>query len=107
MKRKGGQNITLKNSCWYIKGFGDASIHHYSATGIALKNLYGVDYRDAVVSQYWEHNCSVDRIKGFLEIHKGNSKRELIFLETLHNSSQYVDLLCTASTLSKANLIFP
>ena len=81
-KEEGGQNITLKNSCWYIKGFGDTSIRHYSAAGITVRNLYGVDYRvrDAVVSQYWEHNCSVDEIKGFLEIHKGNSKWELVLL---------------------------
>ena len=95
-KKEGGQNITLKNSCCYIKGFGDASIHHYSAAGIAVKNFYDVDC-----------NCSVDEIKGFLKIHKGNSKWELVFLETFHNTSQYVDLLCTASTWSKATLIFP
>ena len=50
-KKKGGQNITLKNPWCCIKGFGDTSIHHYSAAGIAVKNLYGVDYkvRDAVM----------------------------------------------------------
>ena len=95
-QKEGGQNITLKNSCCYIKGFGDDSIHHYSAAGIAVKTFYGVDC-----------NCSVDVIKGFIKIHKGNSKWELVFLETFHNSSQYVDLLCTASTWSKASLIFP
>ena len=49
------------------------------------------------VTQHWEHSCSVDRIKGFLEIHKDNSKWGLVFFETFHDSSQCVDLLRRAS----------
>ena len=43
-KEEGGRSITLKNSCCYLKEFGDASIHYYSTAGIAAKNLYGIDH---------------------------------------------------------------
>lgn len=55
-KEEGYQKIALKDFFCNIKGIGDASIHHYSTAGFAMKNLYDIDYSfgDTVVSKCYD-----------------------------------------------------
>ena len=57
------------------------------------------------MTQNREHDLSVDGVEGFLKIYESDGKWELLTLESLHDSSQDMDLLRTASAGSKSSLI--
>ena len=44
------------------------------------------------------NQTNIHEIKSLLEVDKGDSRGELVFLKIFHDSSQDVDLMCTAAT---------